>query len=207
MLDAAIRIHEYKSNTLLHCLIGFCGTVNLSKLIHAWVLLRIRLLPVLSLSARGRIRRWPQKRRCLTLAVQLCPQPHPIALGSCGHGTHWHREKLFPMKTAVLARRALPDGRERCWAWEIPGPNHRFPIPDPDPNHRFPIPDPRSRSPIPDPDPGPLSRCCGATWRPGGGGAAAPVGAPVSSGGHRRTQVSLGRHRRVQLGTSELRWV
>lgn len=37
-LDPAIHSLEYVNNfTLLGCLIGFCGTVNLSKLIHAWV--------------------------------------------------------------------------------------------------------------------------------------------------------------------------
>lgn len=38
MLDPAVHSLEYMNNfMLLGCLIGFCGTVNLSKLIRAWV--------------------------------------------------------------------------------------------------------------------------------------------------------------------------
>lgn len=42
-MDLAVCSLEYMNNfMLLGCLIGFCGTVNLSKLIHAWVFFQDR---------------------------------------------------------------------------------------------------------------------------------------------------------------------
>lgn len=72
MLDPAIRIHEYMSNlTLLRCLIGFCGTVNLSKLTHAWVLSEDQAVASAFTVAQRKNSAVAVDERCLTLAGQL----------------------------------------------------------------------------------------------------------------------------------------
>lgn len=118
MLGPAVRICEYMNSCMLMgCLIGFCGTVNLSKLIHARGFFQDRAAAgtVIAEQFPGACRRGPALGvgSALTQAVLSSTRTCGLGRGLLALGRSWAVPSLQPSHLSIR----LEGGREKSFWW------------------------------------------------------------------------------------------